>query len=57
MVLLPCRATESLEALAASRGENVAFKVSGRVFTFEGRTYCLPTLVQATRPGDLRTLQ
>lgn len=57
LVVLPCRAAESLEAVAASRGESTAYRVSGRVFVDEGKAYILPTLVQAVRRSDVRPLQ
>lgn len=57
MILLPCRALESLEGVAAWRGENTPFRLSGRVFAFEGRNYCLPTLVRVIRPGDIAPRQ
>ncbi|MCE7974107.1 MAG: hypothetical protein DYG92_07245 [Leptolyngbya sp. PLA1] len=57
LVVLPCRAAESLEAIAASRGESTAYRVSGRVFVHEGKGYILPTLVQAVRRSDVRPLQ
>ena len=56
MPILPCAALEGLEFLAANRGENVSFYVSGRVFVYNGRNYLLPTLVQATRAGDIAPL-
>jgi len=57
MILLPCRALERLEAVAAQQGENVPFKVSGRVYVFEGRNYLLPVLVQAQRIADIAPMQ
>jgi hypothetical protein len=57
MLLLPSRALERIEALASWRGENTAYQVSGRVYTHEGRTYLMPVLVQAERPGDVTPLQ
>lgn len=57
MALLPCAALQRLEALAAYRGENVSFYVSGRVFVYNGKNYLLPTLIQATRPGDIQPMQ
>ncbi len=57
LVVLPCRAAESLEAIAASRGESTAYRVSGRVFVHDGKAYILPTLVQAVRRSDVRPLQ
>lgn len=57
MALLPCAALQSLETLAAYRGENVSFYVSGRVFVYNGKNYLLPSLVQATRPADVLPMQ
>jgi hypothetical protein len=57
LLVLPCRAAESLESIAASRGESTAYRVSGRVFVHEGKGYILPTLVQAVRRSDVRPLQ
>ncbi|MDX2131177.1 MAG: hypothetical protein SFY69_03885 [Planctomycetota bacterium] len=57
LVLLPCRTLERIEALAAWRGENAAYEVSGRVYTHDGRTYLLPVLVQAARTSDVAPMQ
>lgn len=56
MSILPCAALQQLESLAAYRGENVSFYISGRVFVYNGKNYLLPSLVQATRPGDVLPL-
>lgn len=57
MPLLPCRLLEQLEALAASRGENLSLKVSGRVTVHNGRDFLLPTMYQIIRPGDITPMQ
>jgi hypothetical protein len=56
-VLLPCRALESIESLAAWRGENVSFMLSGRVYSMNGTRYLLPVVARPVRDGDLRPLQ
>jgi hypothetical protein len=57
MPMLPCRLLEQLESLAASRGENLTIRLSGRTTVFEGRNYLLPTMYQVIRPGDITPLQ
>lgn len=57
MQLLPCRLLEQLESLAASRGENLTIRLSGRTTVHAGMNYLLPTMYQVIRPGDLRPIQ
>ncbi|CAG0969593.1 hypothetical protein PHYC_01169 [Phycisphaerales bacterium] len=57
MVLLPCRALERLESVASWRGENTPFLLSGRVYTFDGRNFVLPVLVQVQRDADVAPMQ
>ncbi len=57
MPLLRCALTEQLEALAASRGEDVQVKVSGRLTAYAERNYLLPTAYQVVRAGEVRSLQ
>ena len=57
MQLLPCRLLEQLESLAASRGENLTIRVSGRTTVHGGLNYFLPTMYQIIRPGDVRPIQ
>lgn len=57
MTLMPCRVLEGLERLAAWRGENTPFVMSGRVYQHNGRNYLLPILARPVRPGDIRPLQ
>lgn len=57
MVLLPCRALERLEAVASWRGEDTAFLLSGRVYTYDGRNFVLPVLVQVQRETDVAPMQ
>lgn len=57
MPLLPCRLLEQLDSLAASRGENLTLKISGRTTVHQGRNYLLPTMYQVIRPGDIKPMQ
>lgn len=57
MQLLPCRLLEQLESLAASRGENLTIRLSGRTTVHAGMNFLLPTMYQVIRPGDLRPIQ
>jgi hypothetical protein len=57
MTLLPCLNLQRMEALAADRGENQAFEVSGMVLEYRGRNYLVPTIYRVVRGGDVRPLQ
>lgn len=57
MPLLPCKLLQQLEQAASVRGEEVEFRVTGRVTVYHGRNYLLPIWFQAVRPGDLRPMQ
>jgi hypothetical protein len=46
-----------MEALAATRGDDLVFRVSGRVTVYDGRNYLLPTFEQVTPPGDVIPMQ
>jgi len=57
MLLLPCRMLQEIEAVASLRGEDIAFRLSGRVFSHAGRNYILPVLFRVTPPSDVRPMQ
>jgi hypothetical protein len=57
MVVLPCLNLERMEALAADRGENLSFEVSGMVQQYRRRNFILPTIYRITREGDVHPLQ
>ncbi|MFZ4573293.1 MAG: hypothetical protein ACOYN0_02780 [Phycisphaerales bacterium] len=57
MIIVPCAMLKSMEETAASRGESLAFNVSGRVLVYEGRNYLLPIFFQVKQPGDITPLQ
>lgn len=42
--LLPCINLMSMEDLATRAGDSVSMAVSGQVYTFQGRSYLLPTM-------------
>jgi hypothetical protein len=57
MTLLPCGELQQLEGLAATRGEELVYKISGRVTVYQGRNYLLPTMHQVVPPGEIVPLQ
>lgn len=63
MGLLPCRLLETIESRGGGalpgegRGDQVQFRISGRVVVFRGRNYLLPTLAQVLPETDITPLQ
>jgi len=57
MIIQPCAQLQRLEALAAVRGDALSLKVSGRVLTYQGSNYLLPTFVQVLTPGEVVPMQ
>jgi hypothetical protein len=58
MTLVPSMVLAQLENLAASRGDNVALEISGRVLAYRGRNYLVPLMYQAIQPGsEVGTMQ
>ena len=55
MMLMPCKLLELMEDSVAERGDQVLFIVSGRVHTFRGANYLLPTTLSL--PFDLGNLK
>ncbi len=51
VILLPCLELERLERLVRQADVRSEVLISGRISTFQGRVYLLPTLVRATRAG------
>lgn len=51
VVLLPCLELERLERLVREADVRSDVLLSGRISTFQGRVYLLPTLVRAAREG------
>lgn len=57
MILIPCQNLQRMESWAASRGDEATFEVSGRVLTYQGRNYLLPTMFQVYPANDLEPRQ
>lgn len=57
LVVLPCRALMRMEQWAMDQGDAVRFLVSGRVYTYKGQSYLLPTLAQRMGPSELNSIQ
>lgn len=57
LIMLPCRQLEVVERLSPGRTGNTAFRVSGRIYSYRGRGFILPTLVQTMTSGDLLPTQ
>jgi hypothetical protein len=57
LILLPCGQMQQLETLAATRGDDLAYKVSGRVFVYQERNYLLVTMHQVSATGEIVPLQ
>ena len=46
-----------MESWASSKGEGQTFEVSGRILTYAGRNYILPTMFQVYPVNDLEPRQ
>lgn len=57
LVLLPCRTLTRLEEFAMIRGDNQAIELSGRVTSYHGRQFVLPTSYLIPSPSELRPAQ
>lgn len=57
LVVLPCRALMRMEQWAMQQGDAARYLVSGRVYTYEGESYLLPTLAQRLGASDLNSMQ
>ncbi len=57
LVLLPSRLLQRMESVAATRGDEIVFNVSGRVLVYDGRNYLLPTLYRVERNDSVRPMQ
>jgi hypothetical protein len=57
MALLACGELQQLEMLATTRGEDVVYKISGRVMSYQGRNYLLPVMHQVVETGAIVPMQ
>lgn len=46
MIMMPCRMLESMEQIAADRGDDAEFILSGEVFVYRKHNYLLPTAMK-----------
>lgn len=52
MVIMPCRMLQNMEDLVRERGDSIAFKLSGQVYTYRGANYLLPTMMKLAVDKD-----
>ncbi|MDF1810081.1 MAG: hypothetical protein P1U42_10340 [Phycisphaerales bacterium] len=57
LIVEPCRMLMRMESIAMEDGDAGQLLVSGRVYTYKGSGYILPTLMQRIRPQGINTLQ
>jgi len=57
MMILPCALLRSMEEVVATKGDDTAFQISGRVLVYDGQNYLLPVLFQARQTLDIRPQQ
>lgn len=53
LVLLPSAQMERLEGLVYRYGDSAKYRISGKLVSYKGRTFLLPTLAQVMPPSDL----
>lgn len=53
LLILPCKMLERAEAMVGLYGEEAAYRVSGRIMTYEGHQFLLPVLIQAERSSEV----
>jgi len=57
LIVEPCRMLMRMETIAMETGDAGRLLVSGRVYTYKGNSYILPTLIQRVRPQEINSLQ
>ncbi|MBO6740505.1 MAG: hypothetical protein JJ916_11665 [Phycisphaerales bacterium] len=57
LVVLPCRALMRMEQWAMDQGDAARFLVSGRVYSYRGQSYLLPTIAQRLGASDINSMQ
>ncbi|MFG0244894.1 MAG: hypothetical protein ACF8MF_02440 [Phycisphaerales bacterium JB052] len=57
LVVLPCKTLMRMENWAMQQGDSARFMVSGRVYSYMGEAYLLPTLSQRLGPSDINSIQ
>lgn len=56
-IVEPCRMLMRMENIVMQSGDAGQLLVSGRVYTYKGGHYILPTLMQRVRPQEINSLQ
>ncbi len=56
-IVEPCRMLMRMENIVMQSGDAGRLLVSGRVYTYKGGHYILPTLMQRVRPQEINSLQ
>jgi len=57
LIVLPCLHHERLERLTQAGGDEIEIEISGRVLSFRGRNYILPTLFQVISGREISPIQ
>ncbi|MBL4697753.1 MAG: hypothetical protein JKX70_02855 [Phycisphaerales bacterium] len=57
LIVEPCSMLMRLERIAMETGDAGQLLVSGRIYTYKGAHYILPTLMQRVRPQEINSLQ
>lgn len=57
LVVLPCRALMRMEQWAMDQGDAAQFLVSGRVYSYHGESFLLPTIAQRLGASDINSIQ
>lgn len=57
LIVEPCQMLMRMENIAMDTGDAGQLLVSGRVYTYKGDHYILPTLMQRLRPQELNSMQ
>ncbi|MHA7812139.1 MAG: hypothetical protein ACX94C_01920 [Phycisphaerales bacterium] len=57
LVVLPCRALMRMEQWAMDQGDAARFVISGRIYSYRGQSYLLPTIAQRLGPSDINSIQ
>lgn len=57
LVLMPCQNLARIQQLASSQGSSIKFIMSGRVLSYKGVAFLIPTLYQVARDSGVTPLQ
>ncbi len=57
LIIQPCKMLMRIEPSVMEAGDSARLLVSGRIYTYKGAYYILPTLMQRIRPQEINSLQ